>query len=86
MARFRCRSGSRRRVSRTSCTATRFHDRLVQALGTAGPPDKIVDALQQHDAAFLRVATLRSWGSIDTGNAKLRELVGELMDEGRWRP
>ena len=64
----------------------KFHDLLVQALGTAGPPDKIVDALQRHDAAFLRVATLRSWGSIDPGNAKLRELVGELMDEGLWRP
>ena len=34
----------------------------------------------------LRVATLRSWGSIDPGNAKLRELVGELIDEGLWRP
>ena len=63
----------------------KFHDLLVDALGTAGPPDKIVDALQRHDSAFLKAATLRSWGSIDPGNAKLRELVGELIDEGLWR-
>ena len=63
----------------------KFHDLLVQALGTPGPPDKIVDALQRHDAALLKAATLRSWGRIDPGNAKLRELVGELIDEGLWR-
>ena len=28
---------------------------------------------------------LRLWGSIDPGHAKLRELVGELIDEGLWR-
>ena len=63
----------------------KFHDRLVEALDTPGPPDKIVDALQRHDSAFLKGATLRSWGSIDPGHAKLRELVGELIDEGLWR-
>ena len=41
--------------------------------------------LQRHDADFLKAATLRSWGSVDPGNAKLRELVGELIDEGLWR-
>ena len=45
----------------------------------------MVDALQRHDSAFLKAATLRSWGSIDPGHAKLRELVGELIDEGLWR-
>ena len=60
----------------------RFHDRLVEAIDT---PDKIVDAFKRHDAAFLKAATLRSWGSIDPGNAKLRELVSELIDEGLWR-
>ena len=63
----------------------KFHDRLVEALDTPGPPDKIVDALQRHDSAFLKGATLRSWGSIDPAHAKLRELVGELIDEGLWR-
>ena len=42
-------------------------------------------ALQRHDAAFPKAATLRSWGRIDPGNAKLRELVGELIDDGLWR-
>ena len=63
----------------------KFHDLLVQALGSPGPPDKIVDALQRHDSAFLKAATLRSWGSVDPGHAKLRELVGELIGEGLWR-
>ena len=63
----------------------KFHELLVEALGTPGPPDKIVDALQRHDAAFLKAATMRSWGSVDPGHAKLRELVGELIDEGLWR-
>ena len=60
----------------------RFHDHLVEAIDT---PDKIVDALKHHDSAFLKAETLRSWGSIDPGNAKLRELVSELIDEGLWR-
>ena len=63
----------------------RFHDLLVEALGTPGPPDRIVDALQRHDSAFLKAATLRSWGSIDPAHAKLRELVSELIGEGLWR-
>ena len=63
----------------------KFHDRLVEALDTPRPPDKIVDALQRHDSAFLKAATLRSWGSVDPAHAKLRELAGELIDEGLWR-
>ena len=63
----------------------KFHDLLVEALDTPGPPNKIVEALQRHDSAFLQAATLRSWGSIDPGHAKLRELAGELLDEGLWR-
>ena len=60
----------------------RFNERLDEAIHT---PDKMIDALQRHDAAFLKAETLRSWGSIDPGHAKLRELVGELIDEGLWR-
>ena len=45
----------------------------------------MVDALQRHDAAFLKAATLRSWGTIDPGHAKLRELVRELIGQGLWR-
>ena len=63
----------------------KFHELLVEAIEAPGPSDKIVDPLQRHDSAFLKAATLRSWGSIDPGNGKLRELVGELIDEGLWR-
>ena len=63
----------------------KFNELLVEAIAAPGQPDKIVDALQRHDAAFLKAATLRSWGSIDPGHAKLRELVGELIGEGLWR-
>ena len=60
----------------------KFNELVDQAMST---PDKMVDALQRHDSAFLKAATLRSWGSIDPGHAKLRELVGELIGEGLWR-
>lgn len=60
----------------------RFNERLDEAIHA---PDKMVDALERHDAAFLKAETLRSWGSIDPGHAKLRELVGELIDKGLWR-
>ena len=60
----------------------RFNERLDEAIHT---PDKMIDALQRHDAAFLKAEALRSWGSIDPAHAKLRELVGELIDEGLWR-
>ena len=63
----------------------RFHDLLIESIGAPGRPDRVVDALRRHDSAFLKAATLRSWGSIDPGNARLRELVGELIDEGLWR-
>ena len=60
----------------------KFNELVNEAINA---PDKMVDALQRHDSAFLKAATLRSWGSIDPGHAKLRELVGELIDEGLWR-
>ena len=63
----------------------KFHDLLVEAIGSPGPSDRIADALERHDSAFLKAATLGSWGSIDPAHAKLRELVGELLDEGLWR-
>ena len=63
----------------------KFHDLLVEVLNTPGPQDKIADALQQHDSAFLKADTLRRWGRIDPGHAKLRELMVELIDEGLWR-
>ena len=60
----------------------KFNELVDEAIGA---PAKMVDALQRHDSAFLKAVTLRSWGTIDPGHAKLRELVGELFDEGLWR-
>ena len=57
-----------------------------EGLPRAGPPNPSHShRRQRHDSAFLKAATLRLWGSIDPGHAKLRELVGELIDEGLWR-
>ena len=60
----------------------KFNELVDEAINA---PDKMIDALQRHDSAFLKAATLRSWGSIDPGHAKLRELVGELIGEELWR-
>ena len=60
----------------------KFNELVDEAINA---PDRMVDALQRHDSAFLKAATLRSWGSIDPGHAKLRELVSELIGEGLWR-
>ena len=60
----------------------RFNELLDEAINT---PGKIVEVLQQHKSAFLTPATIRRWESIDPGSAKLRELVGELIDKGIWR-
>ena len=79
---IRCRSGSRRPYLAHFMHGYRFNERLDEAIHT---PDKMIDALQRHDAAFLKAEALRSWRSIDPGHAKLRELVGELIDEGLWR-
>ena len=59
----------------------KFNELLDEAIST---PGKIVEVLQQHKAAFLTTEAIRSWESIDPGNAKLHELVGELIDEGIW--
>ena len=60
----------------------RFNERLEEALAA---PDKMAEALKRHGSAFLKAAALRSWESLDPGHAKLRELVGELLDAGLWR-
>ena len=60
----------------------KFNELFDEAIST---PGKIVEVLQKHESAFLKAATIRSWESIDPGNAKLREMVGELIDEGMWR-
>ena len=60
----------------------KFNERLDEALRT---PEKLIEALDQHDAAYLKADELRTWSSLDPGHAKLRELVVELLDQGLWR-
>ena len=60
----------------------KFNDLLTAALDT---PEKLVEVLRQHGAAFLEAADLRSWRPLDPGHARLRELAGELLDTGLWR-
>ena len=60
----------------------KFNELLDETIST---PGKIVEVLRQHESAFLKAATIRRWESINPGNAKLRELVEELIDEGMWR-
>ena len=60
----------------------KFNERLDEALRT---PEKLFEALRRHDPALLKAADLGSWSRLDPGHAKLRELVGELLDKGLWR-
>ena len=60
----------------------RFNDLLDEAVRA---PEKLIEALREHDTAFLKAEELRSWSRFDPGHAKLRELVGELLDAGLWR-
>ena len=85
---IRCRSGSRRHTSPTSCTAT---SSTISARGDARTyacqPEKI-GQMRSSDttAAFLKAAEAAVNGaSIDPAHPKLRELVSELIDDGLWR-
>ncbi|MBL38508.1 MAG: helicase [Xanthomonadales bacterium] len=48
-------------------------------------PEKISEALDRYPDAFLKAADIDQWKSIDPGNAKLRELVHDLLDTGIWK-
>ena len=60
----------------------KFNQLLKEALDA---PDQLVEVLERHGSAFLNAEALRSWSQVDPGQAKLRELAGELLDEGLWR-
>ena len=60
----------------------KFDELLKKAIAA---PDKLVEALERHGSTLLAAETLRAWGQVDAGHAKLRELAGELLDEGLWR-
>ena len=60
----------------------KFNHLIDEAVGA---PDKLVQALERHESAFLNAEALRSWSQVDPGHAKLRELAFELLDQGLWR-
>ena len=60
----------------------KFNHLLKEAIAA---PDQLVKVLERHGSAFLTAEALRTWSQVDPGQAKLRELAGELLDEGLWR-
>ena len=60
----------------------RFDQLLDEAIAA---PAKLAEALERHESALLTAEALRTWSQVDPGHAKLRELAGELLDEGLWR-
>ena len=60
----------------------KFNQLLKDAIAA---PDQLIEVLERHGSAFLTVEALRSWSQVDPGQAKLRELAGEMLDDGLWR-
>ena len=48
-------------------------------------PEKVAKVLMRHPQAFLTADQIDQWQTIDAGNAKLRELVHDLLDGGLWK-
>ena len=61
----------------------KVNDRIEETLELS--PDKVAAVLRKHRRAFLQAKMLRRWNQLDPGNAKLRELVGDLLDKGLWQ-
>ena len=61
----------------------RFNERLASALEET--PGEIDDVFRRHRRALLGRQELESWQVVDPGNAKLRAVVSELLDQGLWR-
>ena len=60
----------------------KFNQLLKDAIAA---PDQLIEVLERHGSAFLTAEALRSWSQVDPGQAKLRDLAGEMLDEGLWR-
>ena len=60
-----------------------FNRKLDEALSHS--PDKIVNIVQNHRAAFIAGQEVDRWQEIEPANAKLREQVSRLLDGGLWR-
>ena len=61
----------------------RFDQRLEETLETS--PERIAGVLRNHGDAFLDADAIQSFESIDPANAKLRELLGDVLEGGLWR-
>ena len=61
----------------------RFNQRLDSALEET--PREIGEVLRRHRQTLLEREELERWQVVDPGNAKLRAVVSELLDQGLWR-
>ena len=61
----------------------RFNDRLTEMLKES--PEELREVIEPHSAALLHRKELERWRELDPGNAKLRDVVSELLDGGLWR-
>ncbi|MFU8821066.1 MAG: helicase-related protein [Gammaproteobacteria bacterium] len=58
---------------------TSFDEALIRE------PETVARVLRSHPEAFLQASSIHGWAAIDPANAKLRELVSDLLDGGLWR-
>ena len=63
----------------------RFDERLAEALKRSPDKDKVAEVLRRHGPSFLGAETLQEWSQLDPGNAKLRDMVRDLLDTKLWR-
>ena len=61
----------------------RFDQRLEEAVETS--PHRVAGVLQTYTDAFLDADAIQSFEGIDPAHAKLRELLGDVLDGGLWR-
>lgn len=61
----------------------KVNERLTETIDIS--PEKITRVLASHPEAFLEAKDIEGWSAIDPRNAKLRELVADLLDTGIWK-
>ena len=61
----------------------RFNERLDEA--RAHTPHHVAEVLARYGHSFLSPGTLENWSALDPANAKMREMVGNHLDNGLWR-
>jgi hypothetical protein len=60
-----------------------LQERLLAAIEAEDPT--IAATLNKHQAALLSWSTIEQYQRIDPANAKLRALIGDVLDSGAWR-